>query len=100
MKTITLISVTMLFLLTACVSQKKYSELQNSAELCETNLKNISNERLILENNLANEKSKSKALEQQIKYFKSTNTNSTRRNESYSRLHSRLICQKAIFRRM
>jgi len=75
MKTITLISVTMLFLLTACVSQKKYSELQNSAELCETNLKNISNERLILENNLANEKSKSKALEQQIKYFKSTNTN-------------------------
>ena len=75
MKTITLISVTMLFLLTACVSQKKYSELQNSAELCETNLKNISNERLILENNLANEKSKSKALEQQIKYFKNTNTN-------------------------
>ncbi|KGL59862.1 OmpA family protein [Polaribacter sp. Hel1_33_49] len=75
MKTITLISVTMLFLLTACVSQKKYSELQNSAELCETNLKNISNERLILENNLANEKSKSKALVQQIKYFKSTNTN-------------------------
>jgi chemotaxis protein MotB len=57
------------------VSQKKYSELQNSAELCETNLKNSSNERLILENNLANEKSKSKALEQQIKYFKSTNTN-------------------------
>ena len=75
MKTITLISVTMLFLLTACVSQKKYSELQNSAELCETNLKNSSNERLILENNMANEKSKSKALEQQIKYFKSTNTN-------------------------
>ena len=75
MKTITLISLTILVLLTACVSQKKYSELQNSAELCETNLKNISNERLILENNLANEKSKSKALEQQIKYFKSTNTN-------------------------
>jgi len=75
MKTITFISLTILLLLTACVSQRKYTELQNSAELCESDFKNTSNERLILENNLANEKSKSKVLEQQIKYFKSTNTN-------------------------
>ncbi len=75
MKAITFIPLLMVLLLTSCVSQKKYAELQNRAENCENELKTVSNERLVLENNFANEKSKSTALEQQIDYFKSTNTN-------------------------
>ncbi|GAA4946304.1 OmpA family protein [Algibacter agarivorans] len=61
--------------LISCVSQKKYADLQNRAELCENDLKTCANERLILETNLANEKNKTKSAEQQVEYFKSTNTN-------------------------
>lgn len=75
MKTIKLISILLLTLLTSCVSQKKYTELQNRAELCEGKLRSTSSELLVLENKLANEKNKSKALEKQGDYFKSTNTN-------------------------
>ncbi|MCL5129326.1 OmpA family protein [Algibacter sp. L4_22] len=82
MKIITLINILIFTLLTSCVSQKKYTELQNRADLCEgelrtasNELKTTSNELLVLENNLANEKNKSKALEKQGDYFKSTNTN-------------------------
>lgn len=62
-------------LLSSCVSQKKYTELQNKSESYETELKACNNERLILESNLANEKNKTKNLSQQMEYFKSTNTN-------------------------
>lgn len=75
MKAITLISVLMILILTSCISQKKYVDLQHKAENCDNELKNVSNERLVLENNYANEKSKTKALESQVDYFKSTNTN-------------------------
>jgi chemotaxis protein MotB len=75
MKAITLISVLMILILTSCISQKKYADLQHKAENCDNELKNVSNERLVLENNYANEKSKTKALESQVDYFKSTNTN-------------------------
>ena len=75
MKAITFVSVLIILILTSCVSQKKYAELQNRAENCENELKNVSNERLILENNFANEKNKTKTLENQVDYFKSTNTN-------------------------
>ncbi|EPR72340.1 Flagellar motor rotation protein MotB [Winogradskyella psychrotolerans RS-3] len=82
MKITTFISILIFALLTSCVSQKKYTALQNKAELCEDELANTSaelrttsNEVLVLENNLANEKNKSKALEKQGDYFKSTNTN-------------------------
>jgi chemotaxis protein MotB len=82
MKTIKLMGILIFTLLTSCVSQKKYTDLQNRAELCEdelrttsTELRSISNQLLVLENNLANEKNKSKALEKQGDYFKSTNTN-------------------------
>lgn len=82
MKIINFMSIILLALLTSCVSQKKYTDLQNSATLCEDKLKNTSNQLrstsnqlLVLENNLANEKNKSKALEKQGDYFKSTNTN-------------------------
>ncbi|GGX11102.1 OmpA/MotB family protein [Aquimarina muelleri] len=75
MKITILISILIFVLLTSCVSQKKYTDLHNRAELCEGELRNASNKLLMLENNLANEKNKSKALEKQGDYFKSTNTN-------------------------
>jgi chemotaxis protein MotB len=75
MKITTFISILIFALLTSCVSQKKYTALQNRAELCEGELRSTSNELLVLENNLANEKNKTKALEKQGDYFKSTNTN-------------------------
>ena len=75
MKVIKLISLLMIVLLTSCVSQKKYSALQDKSESCETDLKSSRSARLILEANLANEKNKTKNLSQQMEYFKSTNTN-------------------------
>jgi chemotaxis protein MotB len=75
MKITTCISILVFALLTSCVSQKKYAELQNSTELFKEELTSTSNELLVLENNLANEKNKSKALQKQGDYFKSTNTN-------------------------
>ncbi|MET6989938.1 OmpA/MotB family protein [Sediminicola arcticus] len=64
-----------LTIFTSCVSQKKYTAMQNRAEFCEGNLKASKNERLLLETNLANEINRTKNLEQEIAYFKSTNTN-------------------------
>jgi chemotaxis protein MotB len=61
--------------LSSCVSQKKYTALQDRADSCETELKSSNNERLVLEANLANEKNKVNTLNQQTEYFKSTNTN-------------------------
>ena len=75
MKAITFISVLMILILTSCVGQKKYADLENKVKKCKNELKIVSSERLVLENNLANEKSKTKALENQVDYFKSTNTN-------------------------
>lgn len=75
MKSKLVIGVLMIFFLASCVSQKKYTELQDRAYNCENELDLASNERLLLENNIANEKSKIKALEKQVDYFKSTNTN-------------------------
>lgn len=62
------------FLIFLCES-KKFTELQDRANTCETELKASNNERLVLESNLANEQNKAKNLKQQMDYFKSTNTN-------------------------
>lgn len=66
---------TTIALMSGCVSQKNYTAMQNRAEFCETNLKTSENERLLLEANLANERNRTKGLEKEIEYFKSTNTN-------------------------
>lgn len=75
MKTMKFFLIILAVLLSSCVSQKKYSDLENSVQLCENNLKNSQNDLLVLEVNLANETNKVKKLEQQTEYFKSTNTN-------------------------
>lgn len=82
MKTIKIAIVMLIVLFTSCVSQKKYSDLENRmnlsenrAQICENDLKSKQNEVLVMENNLANEISKVNKLEKQIEYFKSTNTN-------------------------
>ena len=69
-------------LLSSCVAQKKYTQLERDLELnqktlntCQDNLKSNQNEKLILEANLENAKSRASKLESQIDYFKSTNTN-------------------------
>ncbi|MDH5413359.1 MAG: OmpA family protein [Flavobacteriaceae bacterium] len=82
MKTIKIAIVMLIVLLTSCVSQKQYGDLENRmnlsenrAQICENDLKSKQNEILVMENNLANEISKVNKLEKQIEYFKSTNTN-------------------------
>ncbi|SNR59342.1 OmpA family protein [Lutibacter flavus] len=75
MKTIKFILLVFLVLFTSCVSQKKYSELENEAQKLENDLSFCKNEKMVLETNLANEKSKVSKLDSQIDYFKSTNTN-------------------------
>jgi chemotaxis protein MotB len=69
-------------IVSSCVSQKKYTALQNQLDTeeanltsCMDNLKATKNDKLILESNLANEKSRANKLENQVDYFKSTNTN-------------------------
>ncbi len=74
MKTIKLIAVLSALALASCVSQKKYTTAQDRANLFENNLRNSQNEVTALEAGLANEENRSKALEQQMEYFKSTNT--------------------------
>ena len=68
-------------IMTACVGQKKYSELQTRADLCETDLAASDNARtsaenqiLVLETDLGNAQSRVNYLEQQLEYFQSTNT--------------------------
>ena len=75
MKAIKYINLLMIVLLTSCASRKEYTALQDKSEACESALKVSNNERLVLEANLANEKNKAKNLNQQMEYFKSTNTN-------------------------
>jgi chemotaxis protein MotB len=71
-----------MIILTSCVSQKKYSDLESRSHLladrvqiCENDLNSKQNELLIMETNLENEINKANKLETQIEYFKSTNTN-------------------------
>lgn len=75
MKTLKFITLIFLALLTSCVSQKKYSDLENQSQRFENSLKLCENEKMISETNLANEKNKVQKLESQLDYFKSTNTN-------------------------
>ncbi|MCK0192053.1 OmpA family protein [Arenibacter sp. F20364] len=63
-----------LTLFTSCVSQKKYTAMQDRAVNCENELNTSKNQISLLEAGLANEKNRSKSLEQQMEYFKSTNT--------------------------
>tara|TARA_R110000868_G_scaffold13102_6_gene61682 strand:- start:7146 stop:8012 length:867 start_codon:yes stop_codon:yes gene_type:complete len=66
--------VLVLTLFTSCVSQKKYTAMQDRAVNCENELNTSKNQNNLLEAGLANEKNRSKSLEQQMEYFKSTNT--------------------------
>ena len=75
MKTLNYFVVLSIVLLTSCVSQKKYTELQDRSDSYETKLNTSNNERLVLESNLSTEKNKAENLKQQMEYFKSTNTN-------------------------
>lgn len=82
MKTLKLSITVIAMFLASCVSQKKYSDVENRvqlaenrAQLCENDLKSKQNELLVLNANLANEANKVNKLEKQIDYFKSTNTN-------------------------
>lgn len=68
--------------LSSCVSQKKYTAslnqtavLENQLNHCSEELRESKNKRLILESELSNEQNKSQNLNQQLEYFKSTNTN-------------------------
>ncbi|MEQ8218344.1 MAG: OmpA family protein [Arenibacter sp.] len=63
-----------LTLFTSCVSQKKYTAMQDRAANCENELNTSKNQINLLEAGLANEKNRAKSLEQQMEYFKSTNT--------------------------
>lgn len=75
MKTLKFISLMFLAILTSCVSQKKYSDLENQSKRFENSLKLCQSEQIVSETNLANEKNKAEKLENQLEYFKSTNTN-------------------------
>jgi len=75
MRTLKIMVLVFLALLTSCVSQKKYTDLENQAERYRNDLKLCENEQIIAETNLANEKNKVAKLESQLEYFKSTNTN-------------------------
>ncbi|PKP28764.1 MAG: hypothetical protein CVU01_03380 [Bacteroidetes bacterium HGW-Bacteroidetes-18] len=75
MKTLKFISLMFLAILTSCVSQKKYSDLENQSKRFENSLKLCQSEQIVSETNLANEKNKAEKLENQLAYFKSTNTN-------------------------
>jgi len=75
MKTLKIVALMFLVLLTSCVSQKKYSDLENQSQRYENNLKLCENEKMISETNLAKEKNKGQKLESKLDYFKSTNKN-------------------------
>jgi len=75
MKTLKFMALIFLLLLSSCVSQKKYTDLENQSARYKNDLKLCENERMITETNLANEKNKVDKLESQLEYFKSTNTN-------------------------
>jgi len=75
MKTLKFFGLIFFVLLTSCVSQKKYTDMENQTERYKNDLKLCENEQIIAETNLANEKNKVDKLESQLEYFKSTNTN-------------------------
>lgn len=75
MRILKIVALVFFVLVTSCISQKKYTELENKSETFQNELKICENEQLLLENNFANEKSKVNKLESQLDYFKSTNTN-------------------------
>jgi chemotaxis protein MotB len=82
MKTLKLILLFILILISSCVSKKKYLEIENrvqlieeNEQLCKNDLKTKQNENLILNTKLINEINRVNKLEKQIDYFKSTNTN-------------------------
>jgi chemotaxis protein MotB len=77
------------FMISSCVSSKKYSEMENKSlqqqeslqkkdatiMALRSDLRDQENKLLITSTDLSNEKYKVKSLEQQLEYFKSTNTN-------------------------
>lgn len=75
MKILKFFTLVLAVVLSSCVSQKKYSELENRLQLTSEHLKTCESDKLVMEANLANEKSRTKKLESQMDYFKSTNTN-------------------------
>ena len=75
MKTLKLVSVISLIFLSACIRQKKFLDMINNYNSCKDDLKTVQSNVLVLENSLANEKNNTNAMEQQLEYFKSTNTN-------------------------
>ncbi|MCF4101133.1 OmpA family protein [Gillisia sp. M10.2A] len=75
MKSLKFIVIGLGLLLGSCVSQKKYTELQTRSQACEDNLKSKQRELIVMETSLANKSNKVKNLEQQVDYFKTTNTN-------------------------
>lgn len=82
MKTLKLILLFILILISSCVSKKKYLEIENrvqlveeNEQLCKNDLKTKQNDNLILNTKLINEINRVNKLEKQIDYFKSTNTN-------------------------
>ena len=75
MKTLKLLTIISLVFLSACISQKKYIDIENRYNSCKDDLKTVESNVLVLENSLANEKNNTNAMEQQLEYFKSTNTN-------------------------
>ena len=58
MRTLKFAALVLIVFLTSCVSQKKFTEIQNKSNRFQNELKICENERLLLENNFANEKSK------------------------------------------
>ena len=74
MKLFQLIAIIITTLFASCVGQKKYAAALSRADTCETDLKSGQNENALLTANLANEKFRAHALEKQMEYFKSTNT--------------------------
>ncbi len=83
------LSILVILLSTSCVSKRMLIQEQDKSKLCAVNLddceqrytvllaqnKDFSNEIIQLENQLANERNRVALLEQQLEYFKSTNTN-------------------------
>jgi len=84
MKILKFIAIIMTLLFVSCVSQKKYTAIKDKATLCDNKLKNSHNENTLLATNLANEKNRTKSLEQQMEYFKSTNTDLLARLSDFS----------------
>ncbi len=75
MKILKIITLVLAVMLSSCVSQKKYGELESQLQLKNENLMACKSDKLVMEANLANEKNRANKMESQMDYFKSTNTN-------------------------